>query len=311
MPRFFSTIPNNRVLWMASAAGALAGLALAYRYHGAGARAASPGAEESPLAPTSGHWLGSTPFLPGNIPSHWPSAHRAAIQSYLTETHMNMQHGTMETLKKRALAHQHWSGAEHTILAQTRAALSSAASPEFQMSSHMAHNERRLLADRADHLRATDPEADKKLAAEFSRMTNERSQGTGPAYDTLTDMLIHGKRGPLSVDQSALGVESVIVGHHVLDKTPQYAKDNPRMQATRPMDPVSKKLSHPTTSPHGLDLSQDEGTAMREALGLPVMTGTSGSASDVVRSYNFTVEALKKLMPEQNFLSAHEHRGVA
>jgi hypothetical protein len=308
-------LKNNRNLILAGTALAFGGaMLLAHRYRsGQKAQDDSTGSATNLNAPRqiTGHWIGTDPVLPAHIPTGLDSWQRTAVSDYLTTTHMNMQHGTMETLQKRAFAHRMWSGAENTILDNTREALSHYDSPHFQLSSHMVHNERRLLADRADHMRESMQDgADSALSKEVTRMTTERAQGMGPAYDSLTDMIVHGKRGPFTVEQSALGVEATIVGHHVLDKTSKYAKDNPRMQATRPIDPLNDKPSHPTTSRYGMDLSQDPGTQLRESLGLPVMTGTSGSASDVVRSYNFTTEALSKAMPDVEFMSAKTHRDV-
>lgn len=259
----------------------------------------------------TGHWIGNEPVMPSHIPSGSSEQQRTAMSDYLLNTHMNMQHQNMETVQRRATAFSQWGGAEANILANTKAALSDFRTPHFQMSSHMVHNERRILADRANHLRETVPEtASTKLSEEVTKMTTVRSQGVGPAYNELTDMMIHGKKGPLTVEQSALGIEATIVGHHVLDKTSQYAKTNPRMQATRPIDLETSSPSHPTTSPHGMDLSKDPGTQLREELGLPVMTGTSGSASDVIRSYGFTLAELSHKIPEGQFMDASKHRDL-
>jgi hypothetical protein len=306
---------NNRNLILAGTALAFGGaMLLAHRYRtGQKARDdhASGNENRNTPRPITGHWIGTDPVLPSHISSDLDTTQHTAVSDYLTKTHMNMQHVDMETLQKRAFAHQMWGGAENKILDNTRAALWNHESPHFQMSSHMVHNERRLLADRADQMRETlHADAGIALSKEVTRMTTERAQGMGPAYDSLTDMIVHGKRGPLTVEQSALGVEATIVGHHVLDKTSKYAKNNPRMQATRPIDPLNNKPSHPTTSRYGMDLSQDPGTQMRESLGLPVMTGTSGSASDVIRSYNFTTDALSQSLPDVELMSAKTHREV-
>ena len=305
---------NNRNLILAGTALAFGGaMLLAHRYRtGQKAQddAASGNENMNAPRPITGHWIGADPVLPSHLSSDLSTTQREAVSDYLTKTHMNMQHADMETLHKRAFAHQTWGGAENRILDTTRDALSNYQSPQFQMSSHMVHNERRLLADRADQMRESMQDgADAVLSKEVTRMTTERAQGSGPAYDSLTDMIVHGKRGPFTVEQSALGVEATIVGHHVLDKTSKYGKDNPRMQATRPTE-SNGKPSHPTTSRYGMDLSQDPGTQLRESLGLPVMTGTSGSASDVIRSYNFTTDALSKTLPDTEFMSAKTHREV-
>lgn len=250
------------------------------------------------LQPTSGHWTGTDPVLPGPSTSHLPTETRRPVEDYLTETHMNLQHGSFETFQRRATAHEHWKSTENAILDQTASDLRRPSSANFQFSSHMVHSERRLLHDRAQEMRAKKSEsADQELQKEVTRMTTTRAQGMGKDYDTLTDMIIHGKQGPLTKEQSALGVEATIVGHHVMRKTDLYGVDNPRMEATRPTDPRTGKTSHATTSPFGIDLSQDPGTAERDKLGLPVMMGTSGSASDVTRSHRYTMEALSKADP--------------
>ena len=239
----------------------------------------------------SGHWVGSTPVLPTSRMSQ-------GVRSYLTDTHMNIQHGDMDTVVRRAGAHNFWQDTENRIIGDTRTELRDHNSAVFQMSSHMVHNERWVMGERARTLRTTHADtAGATLGQEVTRMTTSRSQGSGQAYADMVDMMVHGKQGPMTFEQSRLGVEATIVGHHVLDKTPQYGPQNPRMQATRPNDPETGRPSHPTTSRHGIDLSLDPGTRLRDALGLPVMTGTSGSASDVIRSYRHTSDALQQAMP--------------
>lgn len=302
MSSFFK---NNRNLLLGGAALALTGAAmLAYRYR-------------DRRTPVTGHWIGEQPVMPSQIPSELPESTRTAMSNYLLNTHMNMQHGDMQTLQKRALAHHQWASAENSILETTRQALTDTASAPFRMSSQLAHYERRLLADSADDKRKTKPEGSHaELDQEVRRLTHEYAQGSGAAYDSLTDMLIHGKRGPFTKEQSALGIEATIVGHHVLKKTPKYGEGNPRMQARRPDDPISKKPSHPTTSRYGMDLSIDPGSQLRESLGLPIMTGTSGSASDVIRSSRFTMDEmdrkdkLSEMVPKREFMSLTEHRTV-
>ena len=234
----------------------------------------------------SGHWVGEQAVLPTSKMS-------PGVRSYLTETHMNLQHGTMETLNRRAEAHDYWKSAETSILQNTQRNLGRVDSDVFRMSSHMVHNERRLMFDRAGELRQAHTDtADATLTNEVTKMTTTRAQGTGSAYQSLVDMMVHGKQGPMTLTQSKLGIEATIVGHHVLGKTPKYGHDNPRMEAKRSIDPFTGKPSHAISSRYGIDLSQDPGTLLRDQLNLPIMMGTSGSASDVVRSYRYTQTAL-------------------
>jgi hypothetical protein len=305
MLNFFKNMTRNNKLLLAAGSVAMLGSAAFMLYRQRNQQ------QLTPFHPTSGHWIGTQPVLPEHLNADFSSKQQDAMASYLTNTHMNMQHHDLDHFQRRALAFHEWSDAETSILASTRKSLSDIHSPHFGMSSHMIHNERRILSDRADHLRLTQSEtANSTLSAEVKRMTGERSQGQGNDYLNLTEMLIQGKQGPLTLGQSTLGIEATIVGHHVLDKTAQYGKNNPRMQAQRPLDPLSNKPSHPTTSTYGMDLSEDPGTQLREHLGLPIMTGTSGSASDVIRSYRFTQDALSKVIPDGQFMSAHENRNT-
>jgi hypothetical protein len=257
---------------------------------------------------TSGHWIGDKPVLAEDISKHPVSAQREATLSYLSGTHMNMQHQNMETLERRAMAHQNWNATEERMLQQTESALQYHQSPHFQLSSHMIHNERRLLADRANSLREKDKElANSHLSAQVDLMTGPRAQGIGNDYNSLTEMLIHGKQGPLTEAQSRLGVEAVVVGQYAYGKP--YAKDNPRIEAIRPKEDGDKR-SHPSVSRYGVNLSQDAGSKIREAMGLPVMMGTSGSSSDVARSYQFTETALTSEMTPSTAMPAHQHSDV-
>ncbi|ODS24227.1 hypothetical protein AB835_04960 [Candidatus Endobugula sertula] len=106
-------------------------------------------------------------------------------------------------------------------------------------------------------------------------------------YDNLMDMMVSGKAGPLTKTQSQLGVEAAAAGHHILrsqrDAATARAYSHSRVG-------VQDRVGHPTTTRTGVDLSGDLESNQRQASGLPVMMGTSGSSSDIVRSHTAAVQ---------------------
>lgn len=221
---------------------------------------------ESDGQQTSGHWIGGEPVINGRTPTQ---------QTYITGTTMNIQHGKEVTLAQRADALKAWSATERQIALDARQNLTNPKSEIFQQSSHMVHEQR------GDIKRALDaPDSSMNATNNLALVTGQKRQDGKREYDELMDMMAQGKEGPLTKEQSALGVQAAAAGHQVMRDVRQKL---PRVDANRKGD--GKKATHPTTTATGVDLSKDLGTLARDQTGLMVMTGTSGTSSDVVNSH--------------------------
>ena len=118
-------------------------------------------------------------------------------------------------------------------------------------------------------------------------------------YDSLMDLMVGGKQGPLTFEQSQLGVQAAAAGHQVLRGV--RGKETGGQYGKTRVGQVGRE-GHPTTSPTGVDLSGDESSQKRDAKGVSVFMGTSGSTSDVVRSHHAaTLNVQKHLSPETGF----------
>lgn len=239
---------------------------------------------ESRTQKVTGHWIGDKPILPNSQMSRDEHA-------YLMNTNMNIQHASEEQFQKRAQAFGQTLPVERQLIRETQAGLSDPRSDVFQQSSHMIHTQR------ADFWLRRAPQRDsgqsshaaseyqQKVSADLQRAKDTRRQGVvgDKEYDNLMDLMVGGKQGPLTLAQSQMGVEAAAAGHQVLRRQ-RDAESGNQYSATR-VGQTGRK-GHPTSSPHGVDLSGDTDSQTRERLGHSVFMGTSGSTSDVVRSHH-------------------------
>tara|TARA_R110002073_G_scaffold8371_1_gene46185 strand:- start:34619 stop:44518 length:9900 start_codon:yes stop_codon:yes gene_type:complete len=227
-------------------------------------------------AQTSGHWIGGEPVLQGSTPVE---------HSYITGTTMNIQHGDSATLAQRADAVANWGATERQIAMDARQALTDTQSPTFQQSSHMVHEQR------GDIKRAVDnPELKMDRTDNLALVTVKRPQDGKQEYTELMDLMAQGKEGPLTKEQSALGVQAAAAGHQIMRETRAKDAGKKPIRVDAKREVVDGKTSHPTVTRTGVDLSKDAGTRARGRAGVPVMTGTSGTSSDVVSSHLAAVQ---------------------
>ena len=132
----------------------------------------------------------------------------------------------------------------------------------------------------------------KQLAAEYCGGTQAEVSvpivRVPPESTESMAMIVGGEAGPLTLEQSRYGA-AIAVACQALAKKRLAMPDRAaladlRMKARRSNDTaVSKKIS-------GVNLSRDPGTVLRDSLGLPVMTGSSCTAWDIILSHQHAVE---------------------
>jgi 5'-nucleotidase len=225
-------------------------------------------------APPSGHWLEDRPY-------HISEADSPEVQSYINGTAFNMQHDTFETIKHRAQAFLHYLPAELNILAHTRGRLNDVniVSPELAQSSWMVHLQRGYFNKLDISLENRERIAASYLKDETGATLNGVPLPSLPSPEAqrVMAMMILGEQGPVTREQAQIGAEITGGGQSLVWEVLQLTENAAPIDAW--VKAIRKDNGHPNFSRHGVDISTDPGSRIMEALGLPVMTGTSGSAS--------------------------------
>jgi hypothetical protein len=205
------------------------------------------------------------------------------LQQFLASTLSNSRYGSIDQLHLRAENFLHHFEAEKKMLEQTAAGLQDPDSPVYRQASWLAHLERLNWREEA----SLEPSTRAQLAREIER-------GRGFAQDSpfsgfsvpqpialALSMMFEAKQGPLIEPQALAGFELAQAGAAIA-----YLLGFEERATFRDQHHVyaDRQGTHLTTTADGLDLSEDLGTQLRDKYRLPVMTGTSSSASEVAQS---------------------------
>ena len=232
--------------------------------------------DPAPLPAHTGHSIGSTPLDVGTKGS-------PRIQSYANDTLFNLKHDSTKQFVKRAVAFDTHLPAERRILSATNTALDSKkVTPELKQSSWMTHVQRGAYAGMDIPTKQRDA-----IAASYRSPEGFKHANVSKGAREAMAMMVRGEQGPLTREQSKHGAEIAVTGQVLgkrLGDLGRVALQKFRVDAVRKRD-ENGAISHQTKSPHGMDLSADPGTKMRDKLGLPVMSGTSGTSSDMALSH--------------------------
>lgn len=209
------------------------------------------------------------------------------IKQFLSMGLSNNTYTSLEHLEQRANAYLQNIEAEKKILANTAAGLNNPSSNVSKQSAWMAHLERGTWAR---DLRESDRE---RLGAEAAGTAGvvpmKGSPFYGPTGLKLSDngrsgfaMMLRGEHGPLTLDQTKSGFEYAQTGQVAagrLQRDGTLSPDRENFRKENRVDAV-RSGTHFTKTETGLDLKDDKGTQIRDAMKAPVMSGTSGSSSD-------------------------------
>ncbi|HYD81730.1 MAG TPA: hypothetical protein VEC06_18170 [Paucimonas sp.] len=208
----------------------------------------------------SGHWVDGKPVLPD------PTRTRAE-NNYLQHTTFNISHPSEATFKSRARAFSAFQPAEENLLSSINNGMrkDQPVSAETMQSGWMLHAQRGMFGKSSDLQKA-----EIGAASEGAR--------------SLIAMFQRKEQGPLTLAQSQLGAEVALTSAFMQPKEVQSQFKARRVDASRALDD-SGKPSHQSSSKFGMDLSPDLGTQVRDRMGLPVMSGTSGTSSTMTLSH--------------------------
>ncbi|WP_201779175.1 secretion protein EspV [Robbsia andropogonis] len=219
-----------------------------------------------------------------------------AVKQFLSRTLSNNRYESPAHLQTRAENYLRHRDAEQNILRATTEGLEQPESAVFKQTAWMGHLERGLWHGET-RFGGNDRE---QLGQEaLGNVTPQPgSPFHGPRGLKLSDrarsafaMTLQGVSGPFTKDQARAGFEvaqtgQVLAGRLKIDERVIFRREN-RVDAQR-------NGTHSTRTHGGMDLSQDLGTAMRDEVGLPVMSGTSGSSSDAAIATRFAAERAEK-----------------
>jgi hypothetical protein len=239
----------------------------------------APATLENTGGPTSQAMVAGKPY---RVDAHTLPVVRAFLESTLSHN----RYTSAAHLRRRAEAHARHIGAEKRLIDGAVEGLHRPGSATFQQASWMGHLERGLWTSEPG-LQGEDRQA---LAREAlgSAEPEEGSPFHGPRGLTLSvpaktvfAMMLAGEEGPFTEEQARTGFEAaqtgqVLAGRLGVEERVAFRKEH-RLDAQR-------AGTHSTRTAEGMDLSADLGTRVRDAFGVPVMSGTSGSSSDAALS---------------------------
>ena len=213
----------------------------------------------------------------------------AAIRQFLSQSLSNNRYDSVAHLQHRAEVYLEYIEAEKTLIKATSIALQDSASPVVQQSGWMAHLERGLwksesVLENMDRQQLGNEALGTATPSEGSPYFRPRSWQLSPDANSAFAMMLKGEAGPFTEDQSKAGFEVAQEGQLMAGRL--KIADRMTYRVANRHD-ASRSRTHVYKTPGGLDLSQDAGTRLRDELNAPVMTGTSGSASDVALATKF------------------------
>lgn len=235
----------------------------------------------------SGHWLLSSLGRNAQRDPILPTSDSTSAQRALLDTRYNITHGSQEEFNQRAKAFEKYQPAEEHLLQSINGRMEA---DHHSGGTQPLSQETQLSADLLHQLRGSfTPDMPK---ADISRLTAS-DEGM-----KVIKMIQDCRQGPLTLEQSQLAAEVGIASLHLLPPSEKGALKGARIGAERLPDPDNpKKDTHQTTSKYGMELD-DMGTKVRDGMGLPIMSGTSGSSSDMANAYKRVVSDESLSTPE-------------
>jgi len=213
----------------------------------------------------------------------------AATRQFLSQSLSNNRYESAAQLHRRAQVHLDHIDAEKKLIEAASAALLDPASPAMRQAAWMSHLERGMWRSEPaiQHMdreqlghEALGSVAPRKGSPYFKPRTWRTSSAASSAFA----MMLKAEAGPFTLEQTKAAFETVQEGEKMSRRL--KIADRGAFRAENRHD-AHRAQTHPCETLLGSDLSQDPGTRLRDELAAPVMTGTSGSASDVALATKF------------------------
>ena len=233
-------------------------------------------------SPHTGVSIGGENFQPGVDTS-------PVVTKFIEETLQNATYNSLEHLQLRAKNFLNHIKAERAINLEARNAMRQPDSPVARQSAHLTHLVRGIWS-KAE----LDPEVREQLNKEILDRKNISAdqivkKSIRISKTDLNAMFARAEEGPLTLEQSQFGVEVSFV----LSRIAKELKSHSNLLSM--LDKYSSSVAfyadragtHHLKDAHGVNLSSDLGSKIRDELGLPVMLGTSGAGSDTAAAAKF------------------------
>lgn len=213
----------------------------------------------------------------------------AATRQFLSQSLSNNRYESAAHLHRRAQVHLDHIEAEKKLIEAASAALLDPESPAMRQAAWMSHLERGLwrsepAIQHMDREQLGNEALGSVVPRTGSPYFKPRTWRASSAASSAFAMMLKAEAGPFTLEQTRAAFEAVQEG----DKVSRRLKiaDRAAFRAENRHD-AQRAQTHSSETLLGLDLSQDPGTRLRDELAAPVMTGTSGSASDVALATKF------------------------
>jgi|GEM_PF-3355381 len=217
------------------------------------------------------------------------------VAKFIEQTLQNGRYESPEHLQLRAENFFRHIDAERAINTKTREAMTRPESPIAKQSAHMAHLLRGLWskAEFTPGVREQIAKDIKQNDASKRELVDKSAHLFEGAKDVHA-MFARAEQGPLTLEQSKYGVEAAYALRAVIGgKKTESSKIISHSGLFSQFNEYAAKnwVSAARIGHHlregGVSLEKDEGSQLRDELGLPVMLGTSGSSSDIALAMKF------------------------
>ncbi|MBR7964595.1 hypothetical protein [Burkholderia latens] len=208
------------------------------------------------------------------------------LKRYVEETLQNINYESLEHLTNRATNYFYHLESEKAIISDAREAVRDSNSALFRQSAHVAHLVRGLWSlvklDEATRIKLGNELLARKSGPEGCLPTS--------VFDLLFEgakelhaMIARREQGPLTLEQSQYGVELASGLTSIARRFRPPADLFDRVEQDMVLHRVSSNRggTNHFQSTHGTDLSMDEGSMLRDRLGVSVMLGNSGTSADI------------------------------
>ncbi|PPU86648.1 hypothetical protein XpopCFBP1817_18925 [Xanthomonas populi] len=208
----------------------------------------------------------------------------SSIVQFLSQSLSNNAYYSEHHLRERAQSYVSNIEAEKVLIANATCAMKDITSFSHKQAEWLCHIERGLwkyepALECRDRNKLGDEVLGLEKPGEDSPYAKSRPWKLSDQAASAFTMILKGQSGPFTEEQVKTGFElsqegQLLAGRLNIQPRKSYRKKN-RHDANRLGTHSTKTLS-------GMDLSMDVGTSIRDALQVPVMSGTSGTSSDVV-----------------------------
>lgn len=212
------------------------------------------------------------------------------LRRFVEETLQNCNYDSHELLKVRAENFFKYIKSEEAINLAAKNDMNNVESPVARQSAHMAHLIRGVwtIAQLEPHIRE---QLRKEIIGQDSGVENKLLDGKEKIFEAAKElyaMIINKEEGPLTREQSQYGAELAASSVDLAEKLKPYSETFSNLDKYAATNKVRSNRLGSARAPHGMDLSKDLASKIRDEMGLPVMLGTSGTASEITSAVKFS-----------------------